>query len=339
MPYRPSWVDRFTDWVDSLPVPAWAFYAGTSIALVLVQLLFLWLDGGLAVVGVLLPIMVFNALFPYVLALIHLLDDQAVAALSSMGPALEISGEEFDDFRYKLSNMPAYAPLITGLLVLLSLILTEVLWIAPDRFGVVERLPVFGIVFHIVDKAPAFVFGAFMYHTVRQLRMVNSIHSSYTRISLFDLGPSQAFSRLTATTAVGLVIGVIGWMLINPELLADPVSLVFAAFYTILPTAVFVWPLWGAHKMLAMEKAKELREVDRRLEEVLKEFNRLVDDCDYASTEALNGTISSLDIQRRRIDDIPTWPWRSETARIALTAIALPLLLMVLQFFVFQVLE
>jgi hypothetical protein len=49
--------------------------------------------------------------------------------------------------------------------------------------------------------------------------------------------------------------------------------------------------------------------------------------------------IASLDIQYRRINAIPTWPWRPETARIALTAIALPLMLMILQYFAFQALD
>ena len=44
--------------------------------------------------------------------------------------------------------------------------------------------------------------------SIRQLRLVNVINSNYVRISLFHLGPLQAFSKLTASTAVGLVIGV-----------------------------------------------------------------------------------------------------------------------------------
>ena len=45
--YKPSLIDRFTDWVESLPVRAWIFYLVSGILLILVQILFLWLDGGL----------------------------------------------------------------------------------------------------------------------------------------------------------------------------------------------------------------------------------------------------------------------------------------------------
>ncbi len=332
-PYKPSWIDRFTNWVEKLPVRGWVFYLGLGLALILLQMLFLWLDGGLAVAGVLLPVIIFNALvIPFGPALMHLLDNQAVTALNSMRPTLEMTEPEFDKFQYMLSNMPSSPALIAALATLVFLILTERLWIVPIRFAALEQLPVFAIVFHIIDKSPALVVGAFIYHTIRQLRLVNTINANYLRVSLFDLGPLQAFSKLTASTAVGLVVGIYGWMLINPELLGDPMSLGFAVLFTILAIAVFVWPLWGVHRLMEIEKARALREIDRRFEAVFSEFNQFVHDDDYAATERLNGTIASLEIQHRRITAIPTWPWRPETARFAVTAIALPLILTILQF-------
>jgi hypothetical protein len=338
-PYKPSWIDRCTDWVETLPVRAWIFYAVFGLALILVQVLFLWLEGGLHAQE-LLPIIIFNGLAtPFLLALIQLLDDQAVTALSSMRPVLEMTEPEFDEFRYRLSNMPARPVLISGLATLAPYVLMELMWIAPARFAALEQLPLFAIAFQIIDKVPAFVFGGFFYHTIRQLRLVNAINSNYTHISLFNLGPLQAFSKLTASTAVGLMAGVLGWMLLNPDLLADPVSLGLAASYTILATATFVWPLWGVHRLMEAEKARVLREIDHRFEAVFSKFNHLVQDDDYGATERLNGTIASLEIQHKRISAIPTWPWSPETARIALTAIALPLMLMIFQYFVLQALN
>jgi hypothetical protein len=183
------------------------------------------------------------------------------------------------------------------------------------------------------------VFGGFFYHTIRQLRLAHVINSNYTRISLFNLGPLQAFSKLTASTAVGLMAGVLGWMSLNPDLLANPGSLGFAGAYTILATAVFVWPLWGVHRLIEMEKGRALREINDRFESVFARFNQLVLGDDYAAAERLSGTITSLEIQHKRISAIPTWPWSPETARIALTAIALPLMLMILQYFVLQALN
>jgi hypothetical protein len=336
-PYKPSWVDRFTNWVEKLPIPGWVFYVGLGLGLILIQVLFLWLDDGLAETEVLLPVIIFNALLiPYALALIHLLDDQAMAALDSIRSMLETTELEFHGFQYKLSNMPSGAMLIAGLSMLVFAILMERLWIAPVRFATLEQLPIFVIVFQIIDKIPAFLLGALFYHTVRQLRLVNTINSNYIRISLFNLGPSQAFSKLTASTAVGLMAGIYGWMLINPDLLADPISLGFVGALTILAVAVFVWPLWGVHRLVEMEKSRALREIDYRFEAIFAKFDQHLQDDDYAETERLNGTIASLEIKHKRIGKIPTWPWRPETARFALTAIALPLIMTIFQLLAIQ---
>jgi hypothetical protein len=339
-PYNTSYVDRFTNWVEKLPMPGWVFYVSLGLGLILIQVLFLWLDDGLAKAEMLLPLIIFNALLiPYALALIHLLDDQAVAALDSIRSMLETTEPEFHRFQYKLSNMPSRPTLIAGLTILIFAILMERLWIAPVRFATLEQLPIFAIVFHIIDKTPAFLLGALFYHTVRQLRLVNTINSNYIRISLFNLGPSQAFSKLTASTAVGLMAGIYGWMLINPDLLADPISLGFVGALTILAVVVFVWPLWGIHRLVEMEKERALHEIDLQFEAAFSKFNQRIHDDDYAATERLNRAIISLDIQYKRINKIPTWPWRSDTARIMLTAIALPMMLMILQFFVLQALN
>jgi len=95
-PYGPSWIDRFTNWVEKLPIRGWVFYVGLGFVLVLCQMLFLWLDGGLQA-EVLLPVIIFNGLAtPFLLALIHLLDNQAVTSLNSMRPTLEMTEPEFD---------------------------------------------------------------------------------------------------------------------------------------------------------------------------------------------------------------------------------------------------
>jgi hypothetical protein len=212
----------------------------------------------------------------------------------------------------------------------------EQLSTVPSRYAALDQLPIFAVVFQIIDKSSAFMYGVMVYHTIRQLRLVNTINSRYLRISLFNVGPSQAFSKLTASTAIGLVFGVYVWMLLNPELLAEPISVGFASSFTLLAVAVFIWPLLGAHRLLATEKERTLHEINLRFDAVFLEFNQRLHDEDYAATERLSRTISSLDIQHKRISAIPTWPWSSETARLALTAIALPLMLMILQYFVVQ---
>jgi hypothetical protein len=335
-PYNPSWIDRFTNWVGNLPMREWVFYVGLGLGLISIQMLFLWLDGGLQF-DALLPVIVFNALvFPYSVALIHLLDNQAVTALNSMRPTLAITEPVFDDLRYKLSTMPSGATFIVGLTLAACLILTERLGAVPARYAALDDLPVFRIVYHVIDKSIPFVFGPFIYHTIAQLRLVNTIYTNHTRINLFDIKPLYAFSKLTGSTAAGLTIPVYGWMLINPELLSSPLSLGAIVAFTILGVAVFVWPLLGAHRLMEMEKERMLRDLDLQFGAVFAMLNQRVHDDDYSAIEGLNGTISSLEIQHRTLTAIPTWPWRPETVRSVLTAIGLPPVLRILQSLVEQ---
>jgi hypothetical protein len=46
-PFKPSWVDCFNNWVKRLPIRAWIFFVVIGSALILVQMLPLWLEGGL----------------------------------------------------------------------------------------------------------------------------------------------------------------------------------------------------------------------------------------------------------------------------------------------------
>lgn len=335
-PYKPSLVDLITHWIERLPMRSWTFYLLLGIVLILVQLLFLWLDAGLQAVE-LLPVMIFNGLAtPFLLALIHLLDDQAVTALNSMRTMIEMTEGELEHIRFKLANMPFPVPLVVGLGMVAFYILTPYLTAEPVRFAALEGLPVFAIPFYVIDNASAFLSGVLIYHTIRQLRLVNQITSNSLRINLFQIGPLQAFSRLTASTAVGLLLFMNLWMLINPDLLANPVNLGLAAGFGIITVSVFVWPLYGIHRLIEAEKAKALQEIDLRLEEVFIKFDRHFLEDDYPAMDTLNGTISSLEIQRNRVEAVPTWPWNPGTVRSVMAAIALPLVLMLVQILVEQ---
>lgn len=338
-PFNYSWIDRLNIWVKKLPIHAWIFFFLFGLVLIAVQILFLWLEGGLKN-GEILPVIVFNGLFtPFLLGLIYYLDNQAVNALNSMRSVLDVTESELKLCQYRLSNMPSRASLIAGLTILVVTILMERLLLLPARYAALERLPVFAVVFQIVDKSSAFLFGVFIYHTIRQLRLVNTINSNNVRVNLFNLGPLLAFSRLTASTSIGLVIGVYGWMLINPDLLADPIIFGFVSLITILAVAVFVLPLFGVHRLMEIEKERMLNGLDLDFEAVFSEFNKALRDDDYSAVEKLNGTIASLEIQQNKIKSIPTWPWRPETAQFVFAAIALPLVLSILQFFIEQALN
>ena len=338
-PYKPSWFDVFNQWVERLPVNMWLFHLLFGILLVLIHVFFLWLDGNLLTVEI-FPIIIFNSFaIPFLFLMMHLLDKQAIKALSTMQPVLDITQEENQNYAYQLSNLPFLAPLVAATLLMLITILLPSVTISPLRYAVLEQLPTFNVVFHILDKSSAFLFGVLIYHTIRQLRLVNQINHKIGTIHLFNLGPLQGFSRLTGTTAIGLLVFVYPWMLINPELLSDPILFAIIAIFTFIAILVFLWPLWGVHRIIEQEKQKELLEINTRFETQLSRFNQHIDHGEFAEAEKLSGIITSFDVQHKRIKAIPTWPWSPEIARLVLTAIALPIVLMILQYFIVQALD
>lgn len=333
-PFKPSWIDGLDEWLGGLPVQPEVSYVVLGLALVMVQWFFLLLERGTSA-NELVPVIVFNGLaVPYLLALIRLLDKQALRSLTGMRPVLRMSQEEYAAYTFKIANMPFLAPLLAGLAMTVFAILFPLVATEPERYAALEQFSLFTTVYHIIDKSSAFLFGVVVYHTIRQLRLVNTITAKHIQVNIFQLRPVQAFSSLTAATALGLVVFFYGWILINPELLADPAILVVSTLFTILAVLVFVWPLWGVHRLMVSEKERALHELEQRQEEIFAKFNQHVANDDYAAAEKLNGTILSLDIQYKKIDAVPTWPWRSETARGVLTAVALPVFLMIVQFFV-----
>lgn len=241
-PYRAGPVTRLNEWVNGLPVSAGVAFLLLGLALVAVQLLALLVSGS-GWDGDLLPVIIFNGLFAaYLPWLMNLLDRRAAAALDAMRPALEISDAELRRFRFRLVTMPTPMSYGAGAAALVLVLLMEQLWVEPARYAGLQGLNVFTVTFQVVDKLSAFFFGVFVYHSLRQLRLINAVTSGHIGMPQPYLRPLQAFSGVTAATAVGLVIGVYGWLLINPDLLHDPLVIGFAAVVTLLAVAVLFCP-------------------------------------------------------------------------------------------------
>ncbi|MFN2134966.1 MAG: hypothetical protein ACK2UK_03375 [Candidatus Promineifilaceae bacterium] len=335
---RISLIDRFLHWVESLRIRPWVFYGMLGIVLICLQLFFLYLDSGF-LAAELLPVIVFNGLaIPYLLATIQFLDRQALHALEGLKPVLTMSREQLGVYQSRIANMPFFAPLLAGLALTVFTIFFPMIASEPQRYAALEELSLFTVIYHIVDKCSAFLFGVLIFHTIRQLRLVYEISSNFLRINIFQIRPVQAFSGLTATTSLCLALFFYGWIIINPELLADPAVLAVSLLFGALVVLVFAWPLWGLHKLMAAEQMRALQEIELKFEELFAKFNQSLTEENYAAADKLNGMIMSLEIQHNKVSAVPTWPWRPETARIVLTAVALPVLLIFVQFLLQQAL-
>lgn len=336
VPYGSSWIDRFTDWVDRLPGPAWAFYAGLALVWLLAAHFALGRrSNGSLPFGNLAWFPLAAPIWPVLpIALIHYLDRQASRALAVFRPAMEVSDGEYASLERALTTMPARPVLIATLLgstlgvgglLLLPDQLKAFLFTSPLDSGFIIAVSLFGY-------GPS---AALIFHTFRRVRLVSRIYAGATRVNLFRLDPVYALSGLTARSAIGWAIALYATLitvsLALPVALGNPLVTIPVAVGLVLIVAAFIWPLWGIHLRMAKEKARLQAEANGRLEAAIAELHRRIDEVQLSGMDDLNKAMASLVIERDAIAKIPTWPWTPGTLRGFLSALLIPLVLFVIQ--------
>jgi hypothetical protein len=331
-PYAPSWLDRFNTWLTRLPGPTWVYYVGIWLILVLLQIAALWGEGAYPAGTFLLNHTAIAGLIPLLLALALFLDNRAGAALATLQPAMEAGEEEYQRLHDQLTTLPALPTFLVSLIGVASIVMLNVTLDSYGDFGGLGAFPISRTLIYLIYVGAWWVVAAFLYHAVHQLRAINRIYTHHTRVNLFKMRPLYGLSGVTALTGVSLTAITYGWMAINPELWGEPISMAIVLPITILALAAFVWPLLGIHRLLEEEKGRLLDECALRLESAIAELHRRVDSAELEGMDDLNKTISSLEIEQNLLERIPTWPWRPETVRLLITALALPLGLWFIQY-------
>jgi hypothetical protein len=330
-PYAPSWVDRFSAGVDRLPGPSWLYYLGLGLVLLLVQAVVLWIEGAFPI-GTFLLIHLFVAgAIAFFLALFPYLDNAARTALKTLRPALKASEEEYRRLRHQITTLPARPTLLASLAAVMIIILAQELTGAPSGFEALANSPISAALFRFIHMIEWWIIGAFMYHTVHQLRLINRIYTRRTRINLFRMRPLYAFSSVTALTAVSLTVSTYGWVAINPDLLYKPSGIGITLLILVLAVATFAWPLLGVHRLLVEEKERLLDEISLLLEAEIVELHQRLNGGKREGLDDLSNAIGSLEIEQNVLKGIPTWPWQPETVRLLVTALLLPLGLWIVQ--------
>jgi hypothetical protein len=326
-------VNRLNAWVDRLPGPSWTYYAGLWLALSLVLVLALWIEG-VYPVGSIFPVQVFiPGMIALFLGMIHNLDRRADMALTRLQPAIRASETESEQLRYRLVTLPAWSSLlvslaVTGFFFLLGLVTGE----AEDSIVALSDSLVAAIIISVTYYAGWWCFSTFLYHTYHQLSVVSRILTSHTRVDLFRLRPHYGFSTVSALTAVTLVIATYGWTALNPDNLSDLFAVVVILLITVLALVTYVWPLLGIHRVLDEEKARLLGDCRQRLASSFDELHRRVDTGEIEGMTEFNMAMASLEMEHSALKEIPTWPWQPETFSMLITALALPLGLWILQY-------
>jgi hypothetical protein len=258
-------------------------------------------------------------------AAIHYLDDRSRSALTRIRPALSIDDEEARRFEYELTTLPAYPALAWSL----GGIAFAAIFIATgfDVSLQLERMPL-SFLFELVVSLIAFpALAVFVFHTIRQLRIISRIHARAAAVNVFHLDPLYAFSSVTARTgAIALLLAYVS-AATDPATFSNPTLLAFVGLAVLVGLACFVLPLEGIHRRIATAKVRLASEANANLQIALGELNRSVRESELDLADPLHKQLSSLVIERDIIARIPTWPWQPTTFRGFATAVVLPIAL------------
>jgi hypothetical protein len=337
LPYPPSWIDRLTDWVQRLPGPAWLFYLGVALALALIRTIAAWGDGSYPA-GTFLPVHVLLASTSvFYVFVVHYLDDRAGAALADFRPVLNVGPEAtrdagYERLRYQLTTMPARPILAWSLVGLLFGVINQPLFVPETQLQSL-KLYTSPALFAIDSGLFALNWmmnAVFIYHTIRQLRLVSRTYTQHTNVNIFETGPLYALSRVTAITAVAILflsyLYLSFWSNWQFQTAGDAT---IAASFTLVALATFMWPLLGGHTLLQQEKARRKSEVALRMQAVTDKLHRRVDTDDMRGMEGLKDALDGLVVEQGVLDKVSTWPWEPESLRAVVTALLLPVALWV----------
>lgn len=321
----PGFIDRLLAFVDRLPGPAALTYLIIGVGLALVAHVLFWASAtfpvGTVSLNVLLPAFGI-AWFGWLLSTLNRVARETFAEFR---PALNDPVYE-EVYRRRLTSIRDRDAILAGLA---TLTVIAIMYYGFVRQSVVT-LPI-EIESESVSAplwgAMGFVLGIVVLHTIVQLRLVSHLSEVAANVDIFRPAPINAFSRLTAVSALGLIAFVVAYMLYTPE--QPPAYVIQEIALLAVAVGSFVLPLRVMNKRLVGEKRRLLSDAQERLKAVLGRIHASIDANDLTNSEKLDHALASVRSEIDVLDHLRTWPWSTSTIRGFVTALLLPIGLIV----------
>jgi len=320
---RPGVLSRFLGWVSGLPAGGWWFYPLLYGLVFVLPHVALWATGQLPV-GSIHPLLAVGAFYaPYVMAAIAWINRSSGRAVDAFWPATGWPDEDRELWRRRLVDTPDRWD-VPAVALGLAVAIIGLASASPAAIGDVDRAAI------LAALLPSAVLGYVIaplaiIHSAYQLRTVARIHREATMVDPFDRVSLYAFSSLTARTGVAyVVIGYYGVTANGAFQEGNIVALLVLVAVFAIGLACFVFPLWGIHDRLVKEKEALIRDVELRLSRLSEEIYRRIDAGQFDATKVVSDALGAVSELRKRIDDVPTWPWRPRVLSGFISALLLP---------------
>lgn len=281
-PYPPGWFDRLLDWLDRLPGPAGAYLVALFVVQWLVVDALLWWNDKLPVGTIEFSRAYVVVLVPYTLGFWLYMRGVTKRALALFRPLLQIDDAASARLEYQVLTLPARPTLaltlvlFAGNLAFYALLPPAVyLEYAPSRESMLLQYGIFSI--------PAAIFSLIgVYRSFHHLHWVSRIHRMASAIDLYQAPPLYAFSGITATIGIGLLLPVYYIFAARPELTFGSPLLMSSLVVTVLiAIAAFVLPLREMHNRIVRERARLLVQANQRFESLVSRVHQGVDSNEF----------------------------------------------------------
>lgn len=329
-PYPPSFIDRFMRFIQRLPIPYWLTYFLLFILESVINHVWAWIDGWL-------PVFTFNKLllvFPLwqwgTLAAIAYLNITSEAILPSFRELLEIEDDSLEKLKYEFTTLPTRGLMLSGVMWIFAYLMLT--YLTYDAFYVRYGLENSFKVFIFLEGLICYSTGSVIYyHSIRQLWLVSGTVKTVKRFNLFHLGPVYAISRLTSRTGISWMFLLGLTLLLFPLDLAKGLTLIILGFQVVIALVAFILPLRFVYYHLVSEKRRLLAELNHQIETTMKRLHHSLDKDEVDEASQFANALMGLNSEREILMGISTWPWRTGTLTTFLSAIFLPIVLLLIQ--------
>ena len=330
IPYPPSFLDRFMDWVKGFPIPYWLTYLILLAVEGILHHAAAWFMGWQKPFTF-NPIMFVFPLWLWVpLTIMTYVDSISLTALSTFSQLLSADEDELKRLKYEFATMPQQGAVLSG-----------VFWGINYLILTYLGYQVFYVAYHLGPFLSAVTFGAGLityltgsaiyYHSIRKLILINRTVRTVKNFNLFRLDPVYAFSRVTSMIGASWMLMLTLTLLILPIRLATGLGVAIMAVQILLAISAFVLPLWFVHRRLESEKLKLIAEHNLRTQSTMERLHHALDKNELDEIDHFSNALMGMGAEREVLNVIPTWPWRAGTLTGFVSAIVLPIVLFLIQ--------
>jgi hypothetical protein len=103
-------------------------------------------------------------------------------------------------------------------------------------------------------------------------------------------------------------------------------------FTLVIALVVFVWPLWGAHRLLSEAKEAAQADLSTRKKAARAQLHQAVDKGHLERVDPLHKAVDALQAESAELAKVATWPWAPGTLRNLMGAVLLPMALWMIQY-------